>query len=366
VPQSSLVFFYGGVFCLFSTVGLLSLVSDNNPPTELGMLVVVVYWGCAAVSLAAAALRHNYGLLVAFVILNAVVALLLNRMIVRGPIGADTISQLQSQHKLLGETGVITLAAAYSFFMFFFAREGTRYFRAHTEIELARELHQALVPAIQRHIGDFEIFGASIPSGEVGGDLVDLFEIGEDWTAYVADVSGHGVSPGVLMAMFKATVHARMLAGCDGANLLQAIHETLYPLKTSNMFVTAGFLQAHKDRLTLSLAGHPALLHFRRDSGDVCEYSAEDLPLGILPEQSFSARDIQCNAGDILLLLTDGITEVYNKHGEELGADPIKAELCRSADLPLPELFRSIRELSLRFGKQQDDQTMLFVRRLTM
>lgn len=249
-------------------------------------------------SIAIVAVRQKYGLLPLVLALNIGAASLLRRLLGHSPATGQTASGLYSHFRVLGEVGVFTLSAAYAFFMLFFGREGTRFFRAHTEIELARELHQALVPTIQRRIGDLEIFGASIPSGEVGGDLVDLVELGEDWTAYVADVSGHGVSPGVLMAMFKATVRARMQSGCDGAKLLQAVHETLFPLKTSNMFVTAGFLQACGNHLTLSLAGHPALLHYRRESRRVCEYEAADLPLGILPEQSFSARELHCDAGD--------------------------------------------------------------------
>lgn len=53
------------------------------------------------------------------------------------------------------------------------------------------------------------------------------------------------------------------------------------------MFLTAGFLQARGARLMLSLAGHPALLHFQRYTGEICEYASAALPLGILPEQSF-------------------------------------------------------------------------------
>lgn len=97
--------------------------------------------------------------------------------------------------------------------------------------------------------------------------MVDLVSLGSEWTAYVADVSGHGVAPGVLMAMFKASVRSRILAGYDEAGLLAGVHQTLYPLKTSNMFLTAGFLQARAGRLMLSLAGHPALLHFSAGLG---------------------------------------------------------------------------------------------------
>ena len=165
------------------------------------------------------------------------------------------------------------------------------------------------------------------------------------------------------MAMFKATVHTLILNGCEGARLLEGVHRTLYPLKTSNMFVTAGFLQASAGRLSLSLAGHPGLLHWQASLGRTCEYAAQDLPLGILPQQSFTTRGIVCEPGDILLLLTDGITEVEDRQGIELGVQPIKAGLQRWGELPLPELFRRIRELATRAGKQQDDQTMLLVRR---
>jgi phosphoserine phosphatase RsbU/P len=118
--------------------------------------------------------------------------------------------------------------------------------------------------------------------------------------------------------------------------------------------------------LALLYAGlYCLLLHFRRQTAQVCDYPSADLPLGILPEQTFGARDVQCEAGDVLLLLTDGITETSDKHGAELGVNAIKSGLQRWADLPLPELFRNIRDSALRFGKQEDDQTMLLVRRLS-
>ena len=209
----------------------------------------------------------------------------------------------------------------------------------------------------------FEIYGASVPSGEVGGDLVDLLEQNGEWTAYVADVSGHGVSAGVLMAMFKTAVRTRMLAGSNAGSLLEGVNQVLYPLKTTNMFVTAGFLHCRADQLTLSLAGHPALIHYQRRSREIKEYPPQDLPLGILPDESFTVRSFECKLGDILLLLTDGITEVFGAGGSEMGVEPIKREFHQWAELPLPEVFQKIRALSLHFGKQQDDQTLLLVRR---
>ena len=355
--------FYAGLFCLFAVVGIIAVMTDLGLPTWGLVSAFVLYCGGTAVLLAIAAIRQRYAFFPLIIVANAAASVWLNRMLSHSPRPVEAHSPLHARFLVLGQGGIVALGAAYAFFMYFFSREGKRYFRAHTEIELARELHQALVPAIQSKIGDFEIYGASIPSGEVGGDLVDLVEDGSEWTAYVADVSGHGVSPGVLMAMFKTAVRTRMLARCDGAKLLEGVHQALYPLKTSNMFVTAGLLQACDGHLALSLAGHPALLHFQRQSAQVREYPSADLPLGILPEQSFSSREMDCGPGDILLLLTDGITEVSDRRGKELGVDAIKAGLVEGAELPLPELFQKLRGMALRFGKQQDDQTMLLVRR---
>ena len=88
------------------------------------------------------------------------------------------------------------------------------------------------------------------------------------------------------------------------------------------------------------------------------------MPLGILPEQTFSAQSIPCEIGDVLLLLTDGLTEVFDKHGNEMGIGPIKTALARSAALPLSDVFTQLRQVALQAGHQDDDQTMPLVRKL--
>lgn len=364
MPASALTFFCLAIFCLFSAIGFLALLSRTVQLQPWQIWATVLLCGGCAVFYALSAAKRSYILFPLVAVVQGLGMTFLGRSYDHNARLMDPGSVLHSQLQLLSVGGTLTLAGGYLFFMLFLSREGERYFRAHTEIALAREVHQALVPEIDTRIGDFEIYGASIPSGEVGGDLVDFVAQGDDWTAYIADVSGHGIAPGVLMAMFKASVRSRILAGCDGASLLDGVHQALYPLKTSNMFVTAGFLQARDGRLLLSLAGHPALLRLQRARVEICEYAAADLPLGILPEQSFSSREIECAPGDILLLLTDGIMESENKAGNELGMDPVKSALRESPDLPLPELFCKIRNLALAFGKQVDDQTMLLVRRL--
>ena len=113
----------------------------------------------------------------------------------------------------------------------------------------------------------------------------------------------------------------------------------------------------------LALAGHLPLLHLY-SCGEVREYPAFDLPLGVLPEQMFGSTEVFCQTGDILVLLTDGLTEVFDKNGREMGIEPVKDALVRSATQGLPELSASIRQTALNFGRQNDDQTMLIIRHL--
>lgn len=272
-------------------------------------------------------------------------------------------SALHRQLATLGGIGIVSVLLGYVLFVVFFARQGGLYFRAHNEIAMAAEIHRALVPPIHKTITPFEVYGISIPSGEVGGDLVDIAEEGKSWTGYVADVSGHGVSAGLLMAMFKTAVRMRAKDVSSG-ELLTEVHRALYPLKTSNMFATVAVLQWTGRGFNLSLAGHLPLLHYVHASREVREYASSDLPLGVLPEETFGSREVSCETGDILVLLTDGLTEVFDTHGREMGMEPVKEALMRSAGQRLPELSASIRRTALNFGKQNDDQTMLIIRHL--
>lgn len=154
------------------------------------------------------------------------------------PLLAADMARLQS--RLSFDAVAITIAVAVGYVAFLYATitEARRYFRVHAEMELAAEIHGVLVPSIDAKLGSFQFYGYSSPSGEVGGDLIDLAGSESRWVAYVADVSGHGVAPGVVAGMVKSA--ARMLlSSAEGSLHLQSrLNEVLYPLKKPDMFVT--------------------------------------------------------------------------------------------------------------------------------
>jgi Stage II sporulation protein E (SpoIIE) len=125
---------------------------------------------------------------------------------------AATIARLQSRLSLDGSAIILVVVLGYACLTYVSVSESRRYARALAEIELATEIHGVLVPPIDFKIGGFEFLGRSVPSGEVGGDLIDVATSQDDWVAYLADVSGHGVAPGLVMGMVKSSVtHAAQL-----------------------------------------------------------------------------------------------------------------------------------------------------------
>lgn len=359
-PRAVRICFYAVIFSLFASIGALVLLMSTTYFSPLEIFLNIVIWGGFAVANAAAWIGRRYWLILVFIIAQA----LFSAVAANFYTGSQLIAAgapLHRQLVILGIIGIVAVVAGYVLFIVFIRSQGARYFRAHNEIAMAAEIHRALVPPIHKTFRPFEIYGISVPSGEVGGDLVDVAGDGQSWTGYVADVSGHGVSAGLLMAMLKTAMRARV-KDASTTELLAEVHRALYPLKTPNMFATVGVLQWTGRVFNLALAGHLPLLHYVRSCGEVREYPALDLPLGILPRQTFRSMEVVCQTGDILVLLTDGLTEVFDRNGREMGIAPLKEVLGRSESLELPELFSSMRATALNFGKQDDDQTMLIVR----
>src|SRR5215472_5775312 len=360
-PRAMRICFYAAVFSLFACFSVLALLTRTTYLSPLEIVTNIVIIGGFAIGYAAASIWQRYWLIPVLIVAEFVFFFVVGAHFPRGSQLVAAGSPLHRQLDMLGIIGIVSVCLGYLLFISFFGSQGARYFRAHNEIAMAAEIHRALVPPIHQTVRSFEIYGISVPSGEVGGDLVDVAGDGESWMAYVADISGHGVSAGLLMAMFKTAVRTRV-KDASTTELLGEVHRALYPLKTPNMFATVGVLQWTGRILNLTLAGHLPLLHYMRSCGEVKEYPALDLPLGILPHQTFRSTEVVCQTGDIFVLLTDGLTEVFDRSGREMGIGPLKEVLGRSASQKLPELFSSMRATALSFGKQDDDQTMLIVR----
>lgn len=375
-PGLSLFFFCGAVFLTFSTIGPLVDILMQGRGSWPSLWLAMLFSGLFSVlyALIGSGFFDSPKRWYFFPVL-AIAQFLVMSAIYRAfpPIARswrtatpEQIAQIQQRLPIDALLAMLTVVLGYTFFVLFSSREGERYFRAHTEIELAREIHLVLVPPIAAEVGGFEIYGESHASGEVGGDLVDFIFANGKWIAYIADVSGHGVAPGVVMGMVKSSART-MLTFNEGTSpkFLDDLNRVIHPLKKPNMFVTMGYLSQRDgtDVLEFSLAGHPPILHYRAATKDAVELDCRNLPVGILDEGSFDVATVTAKPGDLFLMTTDGILEAANKNGDEFGMDGIRKVLLAMPDRPLKDIFHAIQQAADAQGARTDDQSILMVRK---
>jgi sigma-B regulation protein RsbU (phosphoserine phosphatase) len=144
---------------------------------------------------------------------------------------------------------------------------------------------------------------------------------------------------------------------------LADVYSVGVPLRKPGMFVTMACLQYDgAGGLEFSLAGHLPVLHYQAATGTVEERSVAHVPIAMFEGSHYSSAPIPFAAGDLFVLLTDGLTEVFDKADRQLGLDPIKETIRLGARLPLEELLDAIVATARAFADQTDDQTMLLVR----
>lgn len=371
IPRKSLAIFLLGVFCIFSTFGIASDILEIGREPVLRYVLGVLLAGSFSIIYALCGFILRKDFWKAFLPIFAVHFALMNvlgRALPTAPrllqMDASEITRLHTRLTFDALAVVAAMALGYAFFLIVFITEGRRYFRVHAEMALAAEIHHVIVPGIEMKLGEFEFYGRSVPSSEVGGDLIDVAGSEETWVAYLADVSGHGVAPGVVMGMVKSAARMMLSSGDDSRHLMTRLNEVLFPLKKPDMFATFCFVAKCGDGLRVGLAGHPAILKFSAKTGEITLLEGPNMPLGILPAGDFATSEIQTERGEMFALYTDGLLEAANAAGEEFGIKRLQAELQKHAKEHLDVIYRSLQESVARHGAQFDDQSLLLIRRM--
>ena len=365
IPRTSLITFLLGVFFIFSIIGFASDIGEMGRQSPLRLLLNVLISGIFPVFYAASGFALRKEFWKAMVPLFVVHVALINWLAVLlpdQPLMAADLARLQSRLSFDGVAITAGVFVGYASFLYATITEARRYFRVHAEIELAAEIHRVLVPAIDAKLGSFEFYGYSAPSGEVGGDLIDLAGSESRWVAYVADVTGHGVAPGVVAGMVKSAARMLLSSAEGSLHLMSRLNEVLYPLKKPDMFVTFCFVDCNAGRLQFGTAGHPAILKFSAKTNEVTQLECSNFPLAMMPDGEFATAEFETEPGDVLALYTDGLLEAANAAGEEFGIAGLESELRTHGHEPLSVICQSLQAGVARHGAQLDDQSVLLIR----
>jgi sigma-B regulation protein RsbU (phosphoserine phosphatase) len=357
LPPRQLLYLWIAIFSTFAMLGfVLDILARGRQPVALLALNVVAS-GLFAVGYGIALTRVRRGWFAVMLTAHFVYLLLIPRLF-------QLLPATSSGRLLVDAIGtIVTVTIGYSYFLRFISVTGTRYLRAQAEIDIARDIHRVLVPAVSTRIGGVEFLGWSIASGDVGGDLVDVVGDGDGWLGYIADVSGHGVGPGVVMGMFKSALRMRVRAGGSIASLLDDVHAVLMPLKPPQTFVTVACVRGGPGHtVECAVAGHHPILRVR--NGRVEEVTTPQMAVGMFDGTTFEASSVDTQPGDLFALLTDGLFEVFDRQQQELGLDWAKGVLQSNSEQPLSVIGDRLLAGAKAHGTQLDDQTVLLIRRL--
>jgi serine phosphatase RsbU (regulator of sigma subunit) len=190
------------------------------------------------------------------------------------------------------------------------------------ELELARDLQKSLIPRDLPGGEGFEFATLFEPSAAIGGDYFDVLRLSDDELAVIiADVSGHGLSTGLRMAMLKAALLILVEQTQDPEDILRHL-DTVVRNGNTRVFVTAtlSLINLRTGLLRVYNAGHPPTYLLR--GGEVEEILLPGSPLGGLGH-TYGRADVPLQRGDVLVWLSDGLIEAARADGEPFGYDAV-------------------------------------------
>lgn len=245
------------------------------------------------------------------------------------------------------------------------------------EMELARKLQTSLLP---RSVGglhpEFDIAAVMRTADEVGGDFYDARIDGSGALRLViGDVSGHGITPGLIMMMAQ-TAHAAVTAclDCDARTVVTRINEILYANVHNrlgeNHFMTITALKYLGNGIFEHAGPHLRIILHRRKTGQCDLVPTTGVYLNFRKDISKSTKNayLELAPGDIMVLYTDGLTEAENPDGELFDihglVDAVRRHAAREPETMRDAIMDDV--LAWCGGGREDDMTLLIVRRKEM
>ena len=237
--------------------------------------------------------------------------------------------------------------------------------RLESDLALAAQIQGSLLPRDPPQLPGAELAGRCLPATEVGGDYYDfLVDDSGAVCLIVGDVSGHGLGPGLIMAMTRSVLRAELRRFGTLSDALAATNAVMWDdLVATEAFITlfAARFQPETGDLHYVNAGHqPALLRHR--DGSIEELAAGGLPLGILPEPSYATSSRRLAPGDAVLVFSDGVVEATAPGGEQLGRSGLEALVREahtgSAESLVTRVLEHIQSWQVP-GVQEDDMTIV-------
>ncbi|HTP01902.1 MAG TPA: PP2C family protein-serine/threonine phosphatase [Anaerolineales bacterium] len=235
-----------------------------------------------------------------------------------------------------------------------------------SELEMSQIVQRALLPQQAPNIPGINVAAFSRPAQIVSGDYFDFVPFHDGGHGFVmADVSGHGVSAGMLMSSLQTAFHTLIPAAESPLDVLERINHLYAHNINFTTFVTIFFgkLDPVTRLFTYANAGHNSAYLLRGDGQEEVLLHPTGPAIGLMEGFRVHAEQVQLNSGDTLVLYTDGVTEAMNRDGVQLGIDRLADIVRGSAHLAAEQIVQSIWKAVNAFtdGIQPVDDTTMVV-----
>jgi phosphoserine phosphatase RsbU/P len=234
-----------------------------------------------------------------------------------------------------------------------------------SDLLLAAQIQKALLPARDLAPKGWHVRYHYAPARVVSGDYCDVFESKSGLVFLLGDVSGKGIAASMLMSHLHATFRSLADAELPLDRMVGVANRIFAESTMAGQFATLVVGRAtHEGAVEFVSAGHLPLLHLC--AGETKSQGATGVPLGMFPNTTFPVFTFSIQAGDSLLIYTDGLTEARNGKDEEYGLHRVKAVADRHGKRTPSELISNcLADLhSFTAGaRPADDLTLLALQR---
>lgn len=234
-------------------------------------------------------------------------------------------------------------------------------------IDAARRLQSGFLPQRLPHVAGYELAAWWQPALGVAGDYYDVLPLPDGRLALaVADVSGHGLGPSLIMASARAMLHVLSRTLSEPARILTLLNETITPDLKMGRFVTflLGALDSRQHVLNFTNAGHGPAFHLQRRTGTIRQLEAVGCPIGVtLDGLRESPSPVLLEPGDLVVLATDGAIEQRNADGEMFGRARFEQLVRDHQALPATRIVERLKQQITGFysGAHPDDDVTILV-----
>jgi phosphoserine phosphatase RsbU/P len=231
------------------------------------------------------------------------------------------------------------------------------------QLGTAKQVQLQFLPQRRPNVPGYQFYDYYQPADEVGGDYFGYIPLADGRMALaIGDVAGKGVSAALLMAHFCSAVRYCLTTSTSAAEAVERLNQDLALESQNYHFVTFSLcvLDPQRHQLTLVNAGH--LPPLRRRNGEVDELGTAEsgLPLGCDAQFRYQQVQLALEAGDTIILYTDGISEAMNTRGEVYGTGRIR-QVVTEAPSGVEPLGQALLDDVRRFvrGRLQSDDICL-------